>query len=140
METNEKTKLTETEKVQLKEQAKKMVMDEFNINDHDAELLAVAMEEAKMPVEMTDKDMKLGERELDIRKLSKTNKDQMIFRMQILNIVYQRQLITSLVDVERLLMLVLKKMGVEDIQKETEALLAELAEKLRKETEKAQKA
>lgn len=127
-----KTQLTEKEKVELREQAKKMAMDEFGLKEDDVKLLEEAMEEAKLPVELDDKDFKMGERELDIRKLSKKNLDQMMFRMQILNVTYLRQLTQTLVDTMQLIMLVLKQLGCEDIIKSTEELIEEMRKNVTK--------
>lgn len=115
---------------EVKEQIKKEELAGTELTPEQEEILIKCLEEAKMPVKLEDKDFTLGERELDIRNLSNDNTYQMFFRMQILNVVYQRQLTQNLVDIERLLMLVLKKLGVEDVVKETDDLLSELAEKV----------
>ena len=84
---------------------------------------------AKMPVKMDNKDFKLGENELDIRWLSKQNRDQIIFRMSVLENVYLKQILTSLIDISRLLMVIADKIGVEDIIGKTD----EVIEKVEKE-------
>lgn len=120
--------MTEQEKsvAKFKEDVKEAVVNDTLLTSEQEELLQKCLEEAKMPVKLTDEEFKLGEQELDIRGLKKANKDQMMFRMQILNVVYQRQITQNLVDLERLMMLILKKLGVEDIVKETDELLEEL--------------
>ena len=125
-----KPTLTKEQKAELKESAKKIAMKEFDLKEEDALLLEQAMKEARMPVSLTDKDFKCGEGELDIRKLSPENINQMMFRMATLNVVYGRQLAQSLVDIMRLLMLILKKLGYEDIIKATDELLEELKKSL----------
>lgn len=128
--------LTKEEKKQLKDSAKKLATDQVELSEHDKEVIETALKEAKMPVKLTDKDFKLGEGELDIRKLSQENLNQMMFRMQMLNVVYGRQIAQSLVDVMRLVMIVLKKLGCDDIIKETDDLLEELKERVSKDVEK----
>lgn len=125
---NKKPEMTEQEKsvAKFKEDVKEAVVNDTLLTPEQEELLEKCLEEAKMPVKLTDEEFKLGEQELDIRGLKKANKDQMMFRMQILNVVYQRQITQNLVDLERLMMLILKKLGVEDIVKETDELLEEL--------------
>lgn len=122
--------LTKEEKKQLKDSAKKVATKEVEMKEHDKELIEQALKEAKMPVHLTDKDFKLGEGELDIRKLSAENVTQMMFRMQMLNVVYGRQLAQSLVDIMRLIMIILKKLGCDDIIKETDDLLEELKKRV----------
>lgn len=121
-------KLTAKEKAELKNSAKKVALKEVDMKAHDIAMIKEALKEAKMPVELKDSDFKLGEGELDIRKLSDENVVQMMFRMSVLNVVYGRQITQSLVDIIRLLMLVLKKQGYDDIIKATDDLLAELSE------------
>lgn len=128
--------LTKDERKQLKESAKKMATEQLELSEHDKEIIETALKEAKMPVKLTDKDFKCGEGELDIRKLSQENLNQMMFRMATLNIVYGRQVAQSLVDVMRLIMIVLKKLGCDDIIKETDDLLEELKERVSKDVEK----
>jgi len=129
--TKEKETKISSEKIEgVKESVKKKVVEETTLSKEEEEILVKCLEEAKMPVEMLDKDLVLGERELDIRKLSEKNLDQMMFRMQILNVVYQRQLTQNLIDIERLLMVLLKKLGVEDVIGATDELLEELTAKI----------
>lgn len=104
---------------------------ETELTKEQEEALIKAMEEAKMPILMTDKDFTLGERELDIRKLSKANKDQMMFRMCCHAITYTRAMQQDLIDIMKLLMLVLKKMGVDNIIEATDKLEDELMEDLK---------
>ena len=124
------------ENEEIKQTLKEAALEETELKDEELALLEQALKEAKMPVEVHDKDFKCGERELDIRGLSKKNKDQMMFRMSVLNIVYQRQITQSLVDIIRLIMVALKKMGVDDVVKATDDLLEELSEKVKKDMNK----
>lgn len=56
----------------------------------------------------------------------------MMFRMLVLQNVYLRQCMQSLIDIIRLQMVSLKKLGVEDVVKATDDLLEELAAKVKK--------
>lgn len=81
-----------------------------------------------MPVEFLDKDFKLGNQELDIRKLSQRNFKQMIFRTLVLQNVYLKNLTTSLIDITRLLLIKLDHDGVEDIVGATDDIIEKIAE------------
>ena len=91
------------------------------------ELLA----QCKLPVEIEDKDFAMGEGELDVRKLSDANYRQLMFRVNVLKANHLRDISQTLVDVERLLMLVLKAQGVEDIGKALNGLFEELGKKVK---------
>lgn len=84
--------------------------------------------DAEMPVEFLDKDFKLGPQELDIRKLSKRNLLQLFFRQQTLHQIYLKQILNSLVDITRLNLVLLDKLGVEDIVKATDDVQDKLSE------------
>lgn len=131
--------LSKAEKDQLHESAKKIATDQVKLSKHDQAIIEQALKEAKMPVHLTDKDFKLGEGELDIRKLSPENTTQMMFRMLLLNIVYDRQLAQSLVDIMRLMMIILKKLGCDDIIKATDDLLEELKKRVSQDVNKEEK-
>ena len=93
--------------------------------------MARILEEAKMPIEMKNEDFKMGERELDIRGLSSKNRDQMLFRMLVLNNVYQRQNALTLIDIMRLIMILLKQMGVNSIEEAIDNLIQEQTQKIK---------
>lgn len=120
---------SEEDIAELKEQIKDEVIAENAPNEKQNELFKKVLEEASMPVEMTDKDFKLGDNELDIRKLNKGNYKQMMFRQGVLQNVYLKQIMTSLVDIIRLLMVVCDKIGVEDIVDATDVVVEKVAEK-----------
>ena len=82
------------------------------------ELLA----QCKLPVEIEDKDF---------RKLSDANYRQLMFRVNVLKANHLRDISQTLVDVERLLMLILKAQGVEDIGKALNGLFEELGKKVK---------
>ena len=120
---------SEEDIAELKEQIKDEVIAENAPNEEQNELFKKVLEEASMPVEMTDKDFKLGDNELDIRKLNPKNTKQMMFRQGVLQNVYLKQIMTSLVDLTRLLMVVCDKLGVEDIVGATDEVIEKVAEK-----------
>lgn len=112
----------------VKEAIAEEVREEANISDKDSELFKQMCKEATMPVEYLDKDFKLGENELDIRKLTKKNLIQMFFRTQVLNNVYLKNIQNSLIDITRLLMIHLDKIGVENIVKATDDIIDKIRE------------
>lgn len=118
--------ITEKHVEKVKEEVEKKVKEQHVLNPEQQELFKKILEEAKMPVKMTDGKFQLGENELDIRYLSKSNKEQIIFRSLVLDNVYSKQILTSLVDITRLLMIICKKLGVDDIVAETDKVLEEI--------------
>jgi len=120
---------SEEDIAELKEQIKEEVVAENAPNEEQNKLFEKVLEEASMPVSMTDKDFKLGDNELDIRKLNPKNTKQMMFRQGVLQNVYLKQIMTSLVDLTRLLMVVCDKLGVEDIVGATDDVIEKVAEK-----------
>lgn len=117
----EKTELTEEEKA-------------IQLTPEQEEALLKSFEEAKMPIKMTDGKFKLGERELDIMSLSKKYQNQLLFRMLCHEVSYSRSIHQDLVDVMKLVMILLKKLGIEDIVKATEDLESEMLERYKKST------
>ena len=120
--------LSAKEKAALKQKARDIAMDQLGVKPEEQKRVLDALKIAKMPVEITDKDIKLGEGEIDIRKLSPENLAQMNFRLFILNNLYLKDISTSFVDLLKLVMILLGKLGVDDITKAIE----ELEDKLRK--------
>lgn len=116
---------------EAKQVIKEKVIADHEVDDETQELFSRILEEAKMPIEMTNEDFKMGERELDIRGLSSKNRDQMLFRMLVLNNVYQRQNALTLIDMMRLLMILLKQMGVENIEQAIDNLIEEQTRKIK---------
>lgn len=113
----------------LREQIEDEVINEHAINEAQQKLFEKALEEATMPVEMTNEKFKLGDTELDIRRLDKKNYNQMMFRIGALNIVYQKQILTSLIDLTRLCMVIADKLGVEDIVAATDMVIEKVTNK-----------
>ena len=116
--------------------AKDSLLDS-QLDEKQRKLLEDISNEARMPIKLKDGDIELGEGELDIRELSKKSKEQLFFRQLILNNVYLRQVVQSQVDLLRLVMIILKKLGVEDIIQATDDLQTELAESINNETKEA---
>lgn len=145
MEINEKDTVLEEKVEDAPEEEKKDILKEEDVakvkkaidqaqydatllSDHDKELLKRIHEEAKLPIELNDKDFKMGEQELDVRKLSRANWRQMNFREQILTNIYLKQIAMGQNDILRLLMVIADKLGVEDIVKATDDVIDKVSE------------
>ena len=113
----------------LRDQIEDEVIGEHSINEEQQKLFEKALEEASMPVELTNEKFTLGASELDIRRLDKKNYNQMMFRIGALNIVYQKQILTSLIDLTRLCMVIADKLGVEDIVAATDEVIEKVTNK-----------
>lgn len=111
---------------------KKKKLQENELTPEQVELTKEVLEIAKEPVEMTDDDFKLSEGELDIRKLSKENREQLIFRGYALQLVYLRSLVQGQTDLMRMLMVLGDKLGVDNWQQALEDVIL----KSQKEAEK----
>lgn len=120
--------LNEETVAKVKEAVAEEVRQEAGISDADSELFKQMCLEADMPVEFLDKNFKLGAQELDIRSLSKRNLNQMFFRTLVLHSVYLKNITTSMVDITRLLLILLDKLGVEDIVKATDDIIEKIAQ------------
>lgn len=119
----EKTEETTVVQDQLKEEDVKKVkkaidqahIDASVLSAHDQEILKKMHEEAKLPVELNDFNFKMGEQELDVRKLNRSNWRQMEFRQLVLQNIYLKQIVMGNTDILRILMVIADKLGVEDI-------------------------
>ena len=116
---------------QVRASAKKVALEEKDLTEEEKKLWEKAMAEMNAPIEFKDSDFKLGEHELDIRGLSKKNKEQLQFRMECAKLAHLRQIAQSQIDIMRLIMVGLKKMGVDDIEQATDDLMTELNKKVR---------
>jgi hypothetical protein len=87
------------------------------------------MKQAKMPIKFNDDDLGFGEGEYDVRGIKASTKRQIDYRFDCMKVNLLRDMAQSLRDTQRLLMLVLKHMGVEDIEGEITELLEELNKK-----------
>ena len=129
--------LSKEQKAALRDSTKRAEMAKMgvNITDENVRKVEDILKAAKMPVTLKDKDVVMGEREIDIRNLSPQNREQLMFRMFELQNVNLKNAVDSLIDITRLLMLVLKKLGYDDIIKATDDLITELAELSKKKLE-----
>lgn len=117
----------------FKEAVKEETIKKHELTPDEIDQVREMLELAKLPVVFTNDDFTMGERELDIRELNKKNRDQLMFRMSaVLPNVYLRQILTSLIDMTRLLMLLCKKNGVVNINEELDDLIKELNEQMAK--------
>lgn len=119
----------------VKKENERKVKEQHVLNKEQQSIFEQIMVAAKMPVKLENKDFKLGENELDIRYLSKQNKEQMFFRELALLNIYAKECFTTLIDVTRLLMVIADKLGVPDIIKATDEVI-EKVEKANKIKEK----
>ncbi len=115
--------LGEKDVQKVKAEVEKKVVENHVLNKEQQRIFNRIMDEAHAPVHFSDSKFKLGENELDIRDLSKKNKEQMNFRQGTLNLVYLKQILTTLIDISRLLMVVADKLGVEDIVAATDVVI-----------------
>lgn len=120
-------RVTEEDVEKVKEGIKEAVLKDHGIDEEQAKLYNEMLKEAQMPVTMKDEDFQLGIQELDIRGLSKKNREQMLFRALVLQNVYAKQLLTSLIDTTRLLMIIADKLGIEDIIGATDDIIEKIS-------------
>lgn len=118
--------LTKKEKEQAKSVLKEKALEESGVSLEDAKKVEDMLKLAKMPIVIKDKDIKLGDGEVDFRELSDANTRQMLFRYLTLNNVYLKDIRDSLIDLQKLLMIQLKNQGVTDIIKATDEIVEEL--------------
>lgn len=106
-----------------------------------AEMAEILLTESVKPVVLKNKDFKIAPQEPDIRKLSKANKDQIIFRLLSTNVTLTRQLTQIENSNYQLIMLLAKKLGIDPKQlgKELETLKAEIREGVKLEQDKLKK-
>jgi len=121
--------LTTEEKKELKAKAKQTAMEELGVSEEEMDKIQDMLKLAQMPIELKDSDVKMGKGEVDVRKLSDQNFRQMVWRLLILNNLYTKDISSSLIDIMKLIMLVLKRLGCEDIIKATDELDKELLAK-----------
>lgn len=128
---NKKEALTEKDVKNVRSAVEKAAKAKADANPKDIERFKELLSQSKMPVEFKDEDFKLGEGELDVRGLSDANYRQLMFRINVIKANHLRDISQSMTDIERLLMLVLKKLGVNDIGKELMDLFEELGKKVK---------
>ena len=109
-------------------------MKELNLSEGEVKTLEDMMKAAKMPIRLKDKDIQMGEGEVDIRGLSEANVNQMMFRLFCLNNVTLNSIDQSLTDVLRLLLVLIKKLGIDDITRAIDELEQDLKKVITKPT------
>lgn len=123
--------LTKQQKSQAKDKMKEMAMQDNSVSPEEMKKLEEMMKIAKMPIELKDSDIQMGEGEVDVRKLSEESYKQLIFRLFTLNNVYVRDLCTSLIDVMRLMMILLEKLGIDDVPTAMDQLMDKLSKQMK---------
>lgn len=118
--------LTAEEKKELKAKARETAIQELGVSEEEMDKIQDMLKLAQMPIVLKDGDVKMGKGEVDIRKLSEENFRQMVWRLLILNNLYTKDISSSLIDIMKLIMLVLKRLGCEDIIAATDELDKEL--------------
>ena len=126
---NKKEALTEKDVKNVRSAVEKAAKAKAVADPKETKRFKELLAQCKLPVEIKDEDFAMGEGELDVRKLSDANYRQLMFRVNVLKANHLRDISQTLADVERLLMLVLKAQGVEDIGKALEDLFRELSKK-----------
>ena len=94
------------------------------------------MEKMAMPIELKDEDVQLSPREIDVRGLSEQSYRQLMYKFTVAESSMLNSLDQSLVDIQRLLMLVLKKMGAKDVVGELDELCEEIQKQAKELTKK----
>ena len=94
------------------------------------------MEKMAMPIELKDEDVQLSSREIDVRGLSEKSYRQLMYKFTVAESSILNSVDQSLVDIQRLLMLVLKKMGAKDVVGELDELCEEIQKQAKELTKK----
>lgn len=123
----EKQKITAEQIAQAKKEMAEELRKEYDLTPEQIEEFFQAAEEANQPIDFNDETFKVGPKEPDIRKLNPANLNQMLFRIGVQQLVATRAVNKSLVDILRLLLTLLDKLGVENITKSIDATLFKLA-------------
>lgn len=110
----------------VKEETQKKVREEHVLTKEQQKIFTDMLKAADMPVKLDDVKFEMGKKELDIRGLSRNNKEQMFFRSMVLDNVYNKQILTSLIDITRLLMILCDQLGVEDIVGATDRIIEKI--------------
>ena len=109
------------------------------ISPKEEEKIKAFMAKMNMPIELKDEDIQMGAREIDVRNLSVKAYRQLVYKFTVAQCAVLDNMSQSLIDTQRLLMLVLKKMGVKDIVGELDELCGEI-QKQAKDLAEARKA
>lgn len=106
---------------------------ESALSEKEAKQVAKALEAETKPHVLKASDIKFEKGEEDVRSVDRRNYRQIEYKFLTTQTALLHNMAQSLVDIQRLLMLVLRKQGVKDISKE----LLELYEELKDEADKA---
>lgn len=106
------------------------------ISPKDEEKIKAFMEKMNMPIELKDEDIQMGAREIDVRNLSVKAYRQLVYKFTVAESAMLNSVNQSLVDIQRLLMLVLKKMGTNDVVGELDELCEEIQKQAKELTKK----
>ena len=106
------------------------------ISPKDEEKIKAFMEKMNMPIELKDEDIQMGAREIDVRNLSTKAYRQLVYKFTVAESAMLNSVNQSLVDIQRLLMLVLKKMGTKDVVGELDELCEEIQKQAKELTKK----
>ena len=132
MEKEEIEKAVEATKEELVEKAAK----DLKPTDEEQEMIEKAIKEANGPIVLRDDKIVLNDQEIDIRKLSKANKDQITFRLLCQQLGYDRFMNQTMTDIMRLLMVIIKllKPGC-NISEEIDGVMDQLTQEVYERTQ-----
>lgn len=91
-----------------KEELVEKAAENLKPTDEEQKLIDEAIKEVNGPIVLKDDKVVLGQQEVDIRKLSKANKDQISFRLSSQQLAYAKFDSQTLTDIMRLLMVIIK--------------------------------
>lgn len=121
--------LTKKDVKNVKKAVERAEKAKADLSEEDTKKFKELMEATKNPIEFTDDDFKMGERELDVRNLSEANYKQLMFRLEVVKCNHLRDIAQTQGDILRFEMMILEKLGVADIVEEYGKFIDKLSEK-----------
>lgn len=121
--------LTKKDVKNVKKAVERAEKAKAELSEEDTRKFKELMEATKNPIEFTDDDFRMGERELDVRNLSEANYRQLMFRLEVVKCNHLRDIAQTQGDILRFEMMILEKMGVADIVEEYGKFIDKLNEK-----------
>lgn len=121
--------LTKKDVKNVKKAVERAEKAKADLSEEDTRKFKELMEATKNPIEFTDDDFRMGERELDVRNLSEANYRQLMFRLEVVKCNHLRDIAQTQGDILRFEMMILEKMGVADIVEEYGKFIDKLNEK-----------
>lgn len=121
--------LTKKDVKNVKKAVERAEKAKAELSEEDTRKFKELMEATKNPIEFTDDDFRMGERELDVRNLSEANYKQLMFRLEVVKCNHLRDIAQTQGDILRFEMMILEKMGVADIVEEYGKFIDKLNEK-----------